>query len=105
MRWDSPGSSPATVRPQEKKQGRFRRAVRNQQHKSGKQQQAKDSELEVRATLQESVPVRHMLRQRHQQNEEAGEDQDDPAKPHPGCKQKRFLLLIGSATIRFAVQS
>jgi hypothetical protein len=79
--------------------------VRNQQHKSGKQQQAKDSELEVRATLQESVPVRHMLRQRHQQNEEAGEDQDDPAKPHPGCKQKRFLLLVGSATIRFAVQS
>lgn len=105
VRWYQPGSSPATVRPQEKKQGRFRGAVRNQQHKSGEQQQAKNSELEVGATLQESVPVRHMLRQRHQQNQEAGKDQDDTAKPHPGCKQKGFLFLIGSATIRFAVQS
>jgi hypothetical protein len=49
--------------------------------------------------------VHHVLRQRHQQNQEAGKDQDDTAKPHPGCKQKCLLFLIGSATIRFAVQS
>jgi hypothetical protein len=105
MRWDQPGACPATVRQQEKKQRRFRRAIRNQQHQPGKQQQAKDAELKVRATLQESVPVQRVLRQRHQQNEEAGKDQDSAAKLHPRGKHKGFLFLIGPATIRFAAQS
>jgi hypothetical protein len=35
--------------------------MRNQQHKSGKQQQAQHSELEISATLQELIPAHHVL--------------------------------------------
>jgi hypothetical protein len=61
MHWNQPRSPPASIRPEEKKQGRFRRTMRNQQHKSGKQQQAQHSELEISATLQELIPAHHVL--------------------------------------------
>jgi hypothetical protein len=52
------------------------------QDESGKQEQAKAAELDIRATLQEPVPCIKVFGERHEQDEQSDEDEHGAASKH-----------------------
>lgn len=75
------------------------------QDESGKQEQAKGAELDIRATLQELVPCIKVLSERHEQNDQCGKDEHGTASKHVPLAQTAGPFRILSALIKTAAQS